>query len=322
MLAMARKAAVTVVAGVAMFAAACGGALAQEKYPSRPIEFVVPWGPGGGADQVARKLGQLLEADLKVSFPVLNVPGATGQTGHAKLMSANPDGYTIEVMTGDTFALLASPNAKIKLSDFIPLGILIQQPSGFFVAENGPYKTWADVEAAAKTKPLKVAVTGFESPDDMTVSYFATKGLKLSPVPYAKPGERYTSVLGGHADLLYEQAGDVRNLVDSKQIRPVIFFYDGKIADFPNVPTSVSLGHQITLPQFRVVLVKAGTDPARVKVLTDAIARAAASAEFKAYLKEQYADDASFVPASDVVPYMQRWLEEARKIAASIAPRK
>ena len=66
-----------------------GLAVAQEAYPTRPIEFIVPWGPGGGADQVARKLGQLLEADLKVSLPVINVPGATGQTGHAKLMSAN-----------------------------------------------------------------------------------------------------------------------------------------------------------------------------------------------------------------------------------------
>ena len=60
---------------------AVSGAIGQEKYPQRPIEFVVPWGPGGGADQLARKLGKLLEADLKTSFPVINVPGATGNTG-------------------------------------------------------------------------------------------------------------------------------------------------------------------------------------------------------------------------------------------------
>jgi tripartite-type tricarboxylate transporter receptor subunit TctC len=291
---------------------------AQDRYPSRPIEFVVPWGPGGGADQVARKLGQLLEPDLKVSLPVINVAGATGQTGHAKLMAANPDGYTIEVMTGDTFALLAEPNSKLKLSDFIPLGIVIQQASGFFSAENGPLKTWADVEKAAKERPLKVAVTGFNSPDDITVNYFAAKGLKLNSVPYAKPGERYTSILGGHADLLYEQAGDVRNLVDTKQIRPVILFYGSKVNDFPDVPVSTALGHNITLPQFRVVLVKAGTDAAQVKLLSDALAKAARSAEFKAYLKEQYADEASFIPGTESIKYMQAWLEDAKKIIASI----
>ncbi len=300
-----------------------GPALAQDKYPSRPIEFVVPWGPGGGADQVARKLGQLLEGDLKVSIPVINVPGATGQTGHAKLLSGNADGYTMEIMTGDTFALLAQPNASLKLADFIPLGILIQQASGFFVAESGPLKTWADVEAAAHTRTLKVAITGFESPDDLTVAYFTARGMKLSPVPYAKPSERYTSIIGGHADLLYEQAGDVRSFVDSKQIRPVIFFYGSKVDAFPNVPNSTSLGHNITLAQFRVVLVKAGTDPARVKLLSDAIARAAQTAEFKAYLKDQYADDASFVPADKVKPYMQKWLDEAHHLMAAIpAPSK
>jgi tripartite-type tricarboxylate transporter receptor subunit TctC len=310
-----RRAVAAALAACTLFAVA---ARAQDRYPSRPIEFVVPWGPGGGADQVARKLGQLLEPDLKVSLPVINVAGATGQTGHAKLMAANADGYMIEVMTGDTFALLAEPNSKLKLSDFIPLGIVIQQASGFFSAENGPLKTWADVEKAAKERPLKVAVTGFNSPDDITVNYFAAKGLKLNSVPYAKPGERYTSILGGHADLLYEQAGDVRNLVDTKQIRPVILFYGSKVNDFPDVPVSTALGHNITLPQFRVVLVKAGTDAAQVKLLSDALAKAARSAEFKAYLKEQYADEASFIPGTESIKYMQAWLEDAKKIIASI----
>ena len=310
-----RRFATVCVAACATFA---GVAVAQEHYPSRPIEFIVPWGPGGGADQVARKLSQLLEPDLKVSLPVINVAGATGQTGHAKLLAANADGYTLEVMTGDTFALLADPNSKLKLADIIPLGIVIQQASGFFSAENGPLKTWADVEKVAKERPLKVAVTGFGSPDDISVNYFAAKGMKLDSVPYAKPGERYTSILGGHADLLYEQAGDVRNLVDTKQIRPVIFFYGSKVGAFPGVPVSTALGYNLTMPQFRVVLVKAGTDPAKVKLLADAIAKAAQTADFKAYLKDQYADEASFVPASESIKYMQHWLEDAKKIIASI----
>ena len=303
-------------------AAAAVPAYAQDKYPSRPIEFIVPWGPGGGADQVARKLGQLLEPELKVSMPVINVPGATGQTGHAKMMSANADGYTLEVMTGDTFGTLAEPDAKIKVSDFVPLGIVIQQASAFFVAQNGPFKTWADVEAAAKTRPLKVAITGFGSPDEMTVNYFTAKGLKLTTVPYAKPGERYTSVVGGHVDLLYEQAGDVRNLVDGKQIRPVIFFYDRKVDAFPDIPVSTQLGHNITLPQFRVILVKAGTDPAKVKLLSDAVAKAAATPEFAAYLKDQYADVNSFVPGDKVGAYFAKWLDEAHRVMASTTAKK
>ena len=90
--------------------AAVSQVAAEEAYPARPITFIVPWGPGGGADQLARVAGKLMEQELKVSFPVINVPGATGQTGLTKLLTGPADGYTLEVMTGDTFALFAAAN--------------------------------------------------------------------------------------------------------------------------------------------------------------------------------------------------------------------
>ena len=62
-----------------------------QDFPTRPIELIVPWGPGGGADQVARKLASLMEPGLKVSIPVVNVPGATGQTGLTKMLTAPAD---------------------------------------------------------------------------------------------------------------------------------------------------------------------------------------------------------------------------------------
>ena len=110
--------------------------------------------------------------------------------------------------------------------------------------------------------------------------------------------------------MISHDKGDVRSFVDGKQIRPVIFFYGGKVADFPGIPTGTSLGYNVTLPQFRVILVKSGTDAARVKLLSDAIAKAAGTADFKAYLKEQYADDNSFVAAGSVPAYMEKWLEK------------
>jgi tripartite-type tricarboxylate transporter receptor subunit TctC len=289
---------------------------AQEKYPSRPIEFIVPWGPGGGADQVARKAGKIMEEDLKISFPVVNVPGATGNTGMAKLLAAQADGYSISVMTWDTYALLATSKTRWSLKDIVPVALMIKQPSAFMSAANGKLKTWADVEREAKVRPLKVAVTGFGSPDDITVNFFVARGLKLISVPFANPGERYTSVLGGHADLLYEQLGDVRSFIDSKQIQPVIIFAEKRFSVFPEVPASKELGYDITLPQRRAVIVKAGTDAGRIKVLSDALAKVAASAEYKAYLKEQYATDDSYFAAQDAVKIMEEELDQMKRMAA------
>lgn len=291
-------------------------AIADETYPTHPINFIVPWGPGGGADQLARVSGKLMEPDLKVSLPVLNVPGATGQVGLTKLVTGPADGYTIEVLTGDTYAEFADPNSRFKLSQIIPLGIMIQQPSGFYVKMDSPWKTWDDVVAAAKKQTLRVAVTGFGSPDDMTVNFFRSKGMKLQSVPFAEPGLRYPSVLGGQSDLLYEQAGDVRSFLDGKKIRPVIFFSDHPFDLYPDIPYSVKLGYDVKLPQFRAIIADAGTDPAQVKRLSDALNKIAGEPEFAAYLKQQYADPHSYVSAQDSLPYMAKWLKEATTLRA------
>ena len=169
-------------------AAACVSGMARaETYPSRPITFVVPWGPGGGADQLARISSKLMEPELKVSLPVINVPGATGQNGLTKLATSPADGYTISVMTGDTFSLFASPTARFKLDQFTPLAIMIQQPSGFFVSATGPLQTWDDVLKVVKDKELRTGITGYGSPDDLTINYLKGQGLKFQGVPFAEP---------------------------------------------------------------------------------------------------------------------------------------
>jgi tripartite-type tricarboxylate transporter receptor subunit TctC len=260
-----------------------------------------------------------MEEDLKVSLPVVNSPGATGNTGMAKLLASPADGYSISIMTWDTYALLATSNTRWGLKDIIPVALMIKQPSSFLTATNGKLKTWADVEREARKQPLKVAVTGFGSPDEITVNFFIARGLKLISVPFANPGERYTAVLGGHADVLYEQIGDVRSFVDSKQIQPVIVFADKRFSVFPDVPASKELGYDITLPQRRAIVMKAGTDPNKVKVIADALAKVAASAEYKAYLKEQYATDDSYFGTEDTLKIMEEELVQMKRMSTPAA---
>jgi tripartite-type tricarboxylate transporter receptor subunit TctC len=288
-------------------------AAAQEKYPSRPITFIVPWGAGGGADQTARATAHIIEPMLGVSIPVVNVPGATGQSGMAKFLAAPADGYTMQIMTGETVALLATRHPKFKFSDLIPLAVLIRTPSGFYVKEDSPWKNWQDVEKAAKERMLKIAITGFGSPDDLIISYYKHKGLKLQAVPY-KASERYTSVIAGHVDVLYEQPGDVKSFLTNKQIRPVIFFYDKRFAPFPNTPVSTEFGDHITLPQVRIVVVKAGTDPKKVKILEDALNKMSNGKEYKDFLKTQYGDPNSYMSGDQAFKFLDGWLKEARAI--------
>lgn len=305
----------TTVAALALGVAAALPAAAQERYPSRPIELIVPWGPGGGADQLARKIGPALEKELKVSLPVINVAGATGQSGLTKMLTQPADGYSISVFIADTLAVQLDPATKWKLEDIVPAGIMIRQPSAFLVAEASPLKTWKDVEAEARKRPLKVGVTGFGSADDLTVIYLNGKGLKFQSVPFPKPAERYTAVLGGHADVLYEQLGDVKSFLDGKQLRPVVVFADARFPAYKDVPTGKEVGHDIVINQFRSIVLKAGTDPARVRAISDALAKIAASEDYRAWLKDQHAEQESFIPAARAAAFVKKELETMHKYA-------
>ncbi len=282
---------------------------AQDRFPSHPIEFVVPWGAGGGADQLARRLGKLIEPDLKVAVPVVNVPGATGNTGMTKLLTAAPDGYTMAVLIGDTLATIAGGAGRWKLADVIPLGVMIRQPTGLYVKTDSKYKTFADLLADAKTNELKVAILGFGSADEILVNQIVAKGAKLRMVPFASPGERYSSILGGHADVLVEQAGDIRTFLDGKQMRPILFFADAPAPGFPNVPLAKDNGFPIVINQFRSIVVRAGTDPKNVAVLAAALERAARSPDFAKYLEDELAYPASFIPAQDARAFIEKELK-------------
>ncbi|MBN1570828.1 MAG: tripartite tricarboxylate transporter substrate binding protein [Acidobacteria bacterium] len=276
-----------------------GDADAEKQYPHRAIECIVPWGPGGGADQLARKSGFLLEKILKVPLPVINVPGATGGMGMTKMLAAPADGYTIAIYIADSHAALATGHTGWAIGDIVPVARMILAPSFLFVAKNSRYKSWVDFEKAARANPgkLKVATLGFGSVDDISMTYLENKGINLIQVPYSKPGERYLSVLGGHVDALYEQPGDVRSLITGGQIRPIILFGSRRLNSFKDVPCSREFGHDIGLPQFRTIVVKKGTDPARIRILSDACAKAAATPEYKAFLREQFAAEDSYMDA-------------------------
>src|SRR5579872_4756023 len=86
-----------VIVALAVSAALFSGRAVAAGYPERPIELIVPWGPGGGADQLARLVSKLMEPMLGQGIPVVNVPGGTGATGMAKLMSAPADGYSMAI---------------------------------------------------------------------------------------------------------------------------------------------------------------------------------------------------------------------------------
>lgn len=304
-------------AGIAL--SLTGLAHGQEKFPAKAIDVIVPWGPGGGADVLGRILARWLETDLKVAAPVMNYPGASGMIGLGKMTQAPADGHTVSILTGDSLMMAATAAAAWKMTESVPLGVLVRQPSGIFAPSGGRFKSWQDVVAAVQANPgsVSIAITGPNTADDLTAKYLASKNVKLGGIPYVKPGERYSAVIGGHVDLLYEQAGDVRSFLEANQLKPLIFFAPKRLpAPFADVPVSGELGYEILLPQVRAVLARVGTDPERVRVLSESVERFVKSAEYRKFIDQQMALPDSFIAAKPAQAFLQNELESSRKLLA------
>ena len=279
---------------------------AQEKYPSRPVDFVVTWGAGGGADAMARQLGSLSQPLLGVALPASNVPGAAGNTGLAQVLSGKPDGYTLATYIQDTLMTLPMGLARYKVDDLEWITRTQVADSFLFVRADGPFKTIQELFKHAEANPgkLRVAATGFGTVDDVTVKFLGKRGYKMITVPYPKPGERYAAALGGHTEVLYEQAGDVLQYLKAGQLRPLIIFAERRHPAFPDVPASKELGLDITLPQFRGVVAKKGTPPDRVKILADAFHKAMETPEWKKFAEEWYFRPDSYQGTADFTKWV------------------
>ncbi len=286
-------------------------------FPDRPINMIVPWGVGGGGDRVGRIFAGLMSTKLGVSVPVINVTGASSQVGLNKALTEPADGYSVIEITSDSYILFAAANAKFKTSDFAALAVVDQQPSGFFVRADSPFKTWDDVVAAAKSRTVTVAGSGFGTQSDVTVDYFdKVQGLKFVSVPFDDPGLRWNSLLGGHSDLLYAQFGDLTSYLQSKQLRPILAFADQRVPEFPAIATVTELQYRINITHFRAFAVKTGTEGQRYDTLVAAMNAAAQSPDYKKMLADEAAVPDSYLSGPAAQAYVAKWVTDLQDLIA------
>jgi tripartite-type tricarboxylate transporter receptor subunit TctC len=315
---IAKQATIGALAMASLFASSLVSA--QDKFPSRPIEVIVTFGPGGGADAMGRKMSQLLEPILKVPLPVSNISGASGNAGLTKLLTNQADGYTVATMIALSVSSWAAGLGTAKPEDFTVVAITQNSPSMLFVATDSPFKTIKDLLDHAKANPgaLKVATSGYGTQDDITLLYLAQQGFKMTNVPFAKPAERYASPLGKHTDAIYEEPGDVAQFLKGGQMRPLVVFDDERHPSFPSIPHSKELGFNISdLPNFRTISVPAKTPPERIEVLSKAIHQVLQTSEWKSFCADTYTCVERTFTRSEAQEYVKAFYVTVQKYLTS-----
>jgi tripartite-type tricarboxylate transporter receptor subunit TctC len=191
--------------------AALGSLHAQEKYPSKPIKFVVPFAAGGGGDVVARMLAQRLTERINNPVVVENRTGAGGNIGSDFVLKSQPDGYTLLNMSS-TYPIQAAVSAKLPFDpivDMQPIIMVSRDPVVLLVNVNSPIRNAKDLFDAAKRTPDKLTYgsAGVGSIAHLGMEELAfLMGIKLVHVPYKGSSQAFTDLLGGQVDMMLTSA--------------------------------------------------------------------------------------------------------------------
>lgn len=289
------------ICGAVAFAAAAqtGFAVAQTPFqPTKEVEFVIPFGTGGGADLMARAIHKIMTEKKLVPVPVtlVNKGGGGGAVGIGYMTASRAgDPNTIVLINGTTqITPILNPSAKT-LSEVKPVMNVMLDDFIFFVKGDAPWKTAADFIKDAKTKPPKTyAFATGGTTDVMAVTVLAkATGTELNMVNFNSGGEALTALLGGHVHGVLGNPLEIMGHLKSGAVRAIGVFRDTRFAALPDVPTMKEQG--INAPNFQMwrgIGVPKDAPPAAAKYWEDVMVKVAASPEFKTYLKENVASEA------------------------------
>ena len=263
-----RRIILPVVAGVLALAAP---ALAQKGYPSRPIEVVVPFAPGGGTDNLMRTIVAIIDEHKWSPVPinVVNRPGGSGVLGYTYVLNKKGDPYVIA--GGSPTIVSAKVEGRLAADHrggFTTLMIVAIDELMLSVRTESKFQTLEDFIKAAKERPgqLTVAGTGTNSEDHIFTHLLEkAAGIKLKYVPFQSGGECVTALMGGHVDAGVMNPNEIIAQIEAKKARNLAVASKKRLADAPDVPTFAERGYDFYCEQMRGVVGPANMSPEAVK---------------------------------------------------------
>lgn len=308
----------TLAAAAACMSTAPAVAQAQD-WPSKPIEIIVGFAPGGGTDLVGRAIATALEKQLKVPVKVVNKAGGGGVVGFDLLRNAPPDGHTLGILTAQIITANLRGVMPATYRDFTPVAMINIDQAAIAVPAKSPWKTLDDFIKAAKAAPGTISVgNGGEggSYHMMMRNLENAADIKVKHIPFDGAPAAILQLVGGHIDAAaigavevapQAKAGAARVLAVAGQTD------DPRFQGFPEVPTTAELGIPLQIGTWRAIGAPKGVDQAIVAKLNDAIAAAVKDPAFIATMEKLNSPVRYFGP-DQLATYIQGQEETYKQI--------
>jgi putative tricarboxylic transport membrane protein len=246
-------------------------------YPTRPIEFVVPYGPGGGTDNLVRTIVALIDENKwsPQSIQVNNRPGGSGAVGYSYLVGKKGNPHVVAGAT--PFIVSAKIEGRLPGNHrdaMTILTIVAIDELMLSVRSESPHKTIEDFVKAAKAAPGKLTVggTNVNSEDHIFTHLFEkAAGIKVKYVPFNSGGEVTTQLMGGHVDAAVENPNEIIAQVEAGKARNLAVAARKRLKDAPDMPTFAERGMEFFWEQYRGVVGPADMTPESVKWWNDTL---------------------------------------------------
>ncbi len=291
-----------------------------QPYPSRAIEFVISWPPGGPADISGRIFANDLSKVLKVPVTPINKPGAAGTVGATYVYKARKDGYTLFCGTlGWTLGSITLEDILYDyMKDFIPISKIAVGPHSIAVKSDSPIKTLQDFIDKAKKNPRSIpfGTAGTSSDGHFNIEILQkAAGIEIKHVPFKGGGDLPPALLGGHVEAVISVASSLVQFVRAGNMRILAITGESRIKDFPDAPTLKEIGFKEPfLNNWSGFMAPAGVPKAVVDTLAQASEKVIKSKDYVAAIEK----------TASIVEYMtpaefKRMMEVENKVADSIA---
>ena len=243
--------------------------LAAEGYPERPVEFIVPWSPGGGSDTLMRLVAGNIEPHLGVELPTINMPGVGGTVGLREASRRDADGYTISQVHEGLLVATETGITDLAWDDFEPIALMTASPQYLVVHPTEEYSNFEEFVSYAKENPgeITIGVTLGGVPHLHAAMIEQAFDVQFSYVGYEGTGERIRALVGGNLDAAIGDISSSQQFVENGDLQFLAVGAPERVDATPEVPTFMELGSDLELNVTRgIVMPKGAPQEARDKM--------------------------------------------------------